>query len=370
MSDVEITPEELAAYDLQIKEDEDAESALAFEDGGKPSVWVSSWYDFREALGTDLMALDTSKKVQWVPGAEKIIRARERQMWMAKQGEGKTQAALHLAAQVCEAGGRVMYVDVENDAEEMALRMQTIAASLEAADPIAERYAYLPDLSLKWMHEHDGMRALWAQSLIASDLLIIDSITRVLSEFGYDEDSNKDYARWMREHIDPIAKHGEVAVLLLDNMGRSGDHARGAISKEGLVEAVYKVSGGTKVTPDDHGTLTLKLSRSRSGKIAKHVAVESGGGSYGRLEAQSGSAPSEGPSAERSARRSQMKQLFADGDGGWVSLKGLKEQFPGKADNTLRDDLQSLINSGEIETWTAATHESKPGRGDHWRSRR
>ncbi|HTZ87896.1 MAG TPA: AAA family ATPase, partial [Solirubrobacteraceae bacterium] len=333
-------------------------------------LWLPAWEQLRDDLGFDLLSLDTSRPTEWVPGAERIVRARERQMWAARQGEGKTQAALHLAVQVCEAGGRVMYIDVENDATEMAARIQAISASLAADEAVAERLSYLPDLSLKAMHEHAGLMSVWAQSLISSDLLIVDSITRVLSMCGYDENSNTDYAEWMRTYIDPIAKHGGgVAVLLLDNMGRSGDHARGAINKEALVEAVYHVSGGKKVSPTEHGLLSLRLDRSRSGRIAKYVTAESGGESFGPLVAQDGEAPKAGAMAEMQMRRSKISDHFASSDGEWMSLVDLKEHFE-VSGNTLKNDLRSLVESGEVELWHERLGDRPAGRGDHWRSRR
>jgi hypothetical protein len=90
----------------------------------KAAEQLAAWRDLREAGGFDLLAVDTTKPTEWVPAGERIIRQREQQSWIAEEGAGKTQAALHLAAQVCDAGRRVIYVDVENDPDEMASRFE------------------------------------------------------------------------------------------------------------------------------------------------------------------------------------------------------------------------------------------------------
>jgi hypothetical protein len=46
-------------------------------------------------------------------GGERIIKKRERQAWVAREGKGKTEAAVLFGGQVWEAGGRVRYLAVE-----------------------------------------------------------------------------------------------------------------------------------------------------------------------------------------------------------------------------------------------------------------
>src|SRR5271165_1126996 len=86
----------------------------------------AKWRDVRDFLGTDLLDMDTSQPHKWVPGAEWLLLRGVRATLVAKQGEGKTQATLHLVVQVCEANGRVILMDVENDRMQMARRLQHI----------------------------------------------------------------------------------------------------------------------------------------------------------------------------------------------------------------------------------------------------
>lgn len=369
----EHTPEEVAAVeDAEALAEALAEREAEQWDGLDPKQIlrekrIAVWESVRDAGGADLLAVDTSKPTEWVPGAERIIRARERQSWIAKEGEGKTQAAVHLAVQVVEDGGRVIYVDVENDPDEMAGRLQAIVESLgdEARQAVAERLAYLPDLNLAALHGSEELMKSWIESLMVSDLLIVDSLSRVLSMCGKDENSNTDFADWMLEYIDPIVKYGGgIAVLLLDNMGHEATHARGAINKGALVEAVYAVSGGKNVSPTEHGTLTLKRQRTRSGLVAKHIAAGAGGDRYERLEAQEGDAPKAGAMAEMEERRGKLESHLRGRPEESFSVVALMN-LTGKTRSTIKQDMQALIERGTVQKVQPPDGE----RGDWWRAR-
>jgi hypothetical protein len=298
---------------------------------------------WRDVSGFDLLSADTSQPIPWVPGAELIIRAGERQSWVASYGEGKTQAALHLAAQVAEAGGRVVYVDVENDAREMAERLQPIVDSWGAREAWAARAFYLDKLDLGAVMQSAELLRSWVAAIAPADLLIIDSWTRVLSQFGMDEDSNRDVTRFMRECVDPLAKYG-IAVLILDNTGHDKRRARGAVSKAATVEAVYKVTGGKALSPTDHGTLKLTLARSRSGKLAKRVQAGSGGGEFDRLTPQDGT-----KSTERKPALAGLGEELARS--GPVKISDLLVRRGGdptdkKLKDTLRSQLNQLVREG------------------------
>ncbi len=241
-------------------------------------IALAERWDPLVAAGESLLDVDTESDIEWVPGAEGIIRKAERQTWVANYGQGKTQALSHLIVQVCEAGGRIIHIDAENDKREMAERIKPIAEAWRV--DIRRRHAY--HNSIEVLRDPERSKPLLAAMPVA-DLLVIDSLSRVLSLLGYDENSNPDVIRFMTDIVDVIAKEVGVAVLILDNTGKTGKDARGAVSKAATVEAVYEVSGGAKVSEDLHGTLKLKLQRSRSGKLARLVEAGSGGGEWDRL---------------------------------------------------------------------------------------
>jgi hypothetical protein len=343
-----------AAQDIQLEAQVQAEEDTAF------AVMAAAYEDeqledFRRWRdhGFDLLSVQPGA-AKWVPGAKRIIKRGERQSWVAREGEGKTQAAMHLAAQVCEAGGRVMYVDVENDRQEMGERLIPIARAWGAEDAVMERLVYLPDLKLGAVLESDELQESFISALAQVDLLVIDSWTRVLNSFGMDENKNQDIARFMESIVDPVSAFG-IAVLILDNTGKKGEEARGAVSKRALVESVYNVTGGKGIkppNPDDpdnigrHGKLELKLDRSRSGKLADYVTAGSGGGEYDRLTAQDGEAPGKRDS-ERDVRRQLIRARFRDHPDEVYDKEALRT-LTGASAGTIVEDLKVLAAEGWI----------------------
>jgi hypothetical protein len=261
---------------IEAEADEDVEGNEESEELVR--IALAEHWDPLVNAGSSILDVDTDSAVDWVPGAVGIIRKRERQAWVANFGQGKTQALSHFIVQVIEAGGRVIHIDAENDKREMAERIKPIAEAWGV--DIRRRHAYHDNIDMLTKLEEAG---LLIPALPIADLLVIDSLSRVLSLLGYDENSNPDVIRFMTDIVDVIAKQAGLAVLILDNTGKSGKDARGAVSKAATVEAVYEVSGGTKVSETLHGTLKLKLVRTRSGKLAQLVQAGSGGGSWDRL---------------------------------------------------------------------------------------
>ncbi len=275
-----ITPEEVAE-DLRLqREAELAEQDRIVADAERESDWTGYLAGSRELLDED-----TTSPIAWVPGCERIIRRGERQSWIAGYGEGKTMAAIMLAAQVCQDGGHVVYLDVENDPREMAERLKPVVASFGDCGT-RERLAYRTTADAFTDPER---AAELVAALATADLLIVDSLTRVLAAADIDENVNSEVAKFTADIVDVIAQEHDTATIILDNTGKDADRgARGAVSKAALVEAVYSVTGGKDIAEDRHGTLTLKLTRSRSGKLAKVVTAGAGGGDYSRLTVQEG----------------------------------------------------------------------------------
>ena len=310
------------------------------------------WEDFK---GFDLSSVDISRPIRWVPGAEEIIRRGERQTWGAAEGEGKTESAVILAGQTTAAGARVLYLDCENDKIEMAGRFQPV---FEALGGKWDKLKYLPNVKVQSVPEEI------LGALEVADLIVIDSLTRILGQLGLDENANKDIATWTTGFVDEMATLG-AAVLVLDNFGHDGKHNRGAISKTALVEAAYTVTGGKGVRPDQHGELKLKLTRSRSGRIARCITAGAGGGVFTPLVVQPGEAPSSGARVERLQALERALSESADRD---YSIKELKHDFPDDffvEDKVIRSALKGLTDAERLEETVTA----KPGKAGRWRWR-
>jgi hypothetical protein len=181
-----------------------------------------------------------------------------------------------------------MYVDVENDKEEMGDRFIPIARAWGCEEAWRQNGVYLDDLDFGELLEKEAALESWVKAIAQCNLLIIDSWTMVLVQLGLDEDRNQDIATFMRKLAYPISKAG-IPILILDNTGHDVRRSRGAKSKTAMTVAAYKVTGGRKIGPDRHGTLKLELKRSRSGRLAKVVEAKAGDGKFTKLT------PLEGP---------------------------------------------------------------------------
>jgi AAA domain len=236
----------------------------------------------------DLTAIDVRQAPPWTPGAELLFRPEMRSIWFAPRGQGKSLAAFIVAVQVIEAGGRVVYVDLENGARRQAGRLAAILADRPASTRLAipERLRYYPQPRFAALTS-ESARAAWRTQFAGADLVIVDSIARALAMLGLDEDRAADFTTFMVGHIDPIAAQGS-AVLLLDNTGHEEKkRTRGSSAKLDLVEVVYKLTS-TNISPKQHGTIKLERTRTRDGEEAETLTCGAGAGVYTELR----SAPS------------------------------------------------------------------------------
>jgi AAA domain len=244
--------------------------------------------EWLNSLLVDLGDVDP-KPLAWSPGAEGLLRPTVRTTWFGSRGEGKSLAALVLAEQVTAAGGRVLYVDLENGRRRTAGRVRTILADRETAREglFWESFAYT-DI-FRWGELHDeGKRGEWAKYVATRDVLVIDSLARTLGQLGLDENSNRDVTGFMTEYVDPAATSG-AAVLILDNTGHTeAGRTRGASTKLDLTESAYKVTGGGSCRVDRRGQIVLEKVRGRDGDEWERAVLGAGGGEYTGIEQREG----------------------------------------------------------------------------------
>jgi AAA domain len=231
----------------------------------------------------DLTKFDTREPRLWTPGLPEVLRPGYRAMFFGPRGTGKSLVAMICVVQVIEAGGSVTYLDLENGERRQAERLAAILAGRapESTAAVSERLDYRSDVRLGPLS--DQTMAEWATFFAGRDLVVIDSLARVLGQLGMNESEAPDFSRFIVRYIDPIAEQG-TAVLLLDNTGHDEQNrARGSSTKLDLVELAYKVSS-KRIAPDRHGTITLRCVRSRDGDEAESLICGVGDGSYTDLE--------------------------------------------------------------------------------------
>jgi hypothetical protein len=252
-------------------------------------------FDDVEATFTGLFDEDTVSDRRFVPGCEGVIRENARVLFVGADEEGKSLTVARLMEQVSRAGGRVVYVDHENGRPRTNERFTCLIPKedpewSDAMDRLEKQVIYAGPLNFRTLDNPLAMSA-WVRYLHDVDLLVLDSLPRILASLGLDEDSNRDVARFFSTYIDPIIQDDgcRTSVLILDNIGHEGRRSRGASAKEDLVELAYLVSGGKSCSLKDHGTITLRRIRSRDGDEIEHLKFGAGGGRYTDVVAASAS---------------------------------------------------------------------------------
>jgi hypothetical protein len=236
---------------------------------------------------TDLAAVDTSAPRPWIDGMDGFMRPGTRAIWFAPQGEGKSIAALVAAVDVVAAGGSAAYIDLENGRLRMADRLEAVLGDRpdsvreDMKDP--ERWSYMDGFDFNAL-AHPKVMAHWRTMFAETDLVVLDSMTRIMGQLGLNEESNPAVAQFVTQYVDPITATEWPSVLLLDNTGHTAtERPRGGSAKLGLFELAYRVSGGQTCSPTKHGTIRLKRTRHRDGDELVELTLGAGGGKYTRI---------------------------------------------------------------------------------------
>jgi hypothetical protein len=229
----------------------------------------------------NLSKVDTSKPRPWTRGMPGYMRP-GRAMWFGPRGCGKTDAALTACVDVVAAGGRAVYIDVENGAPRMAERRECILKSRPDGAFAAEDFLYFDGFDFSLLDDPIVLAEMRG-FLGDVDLLVIDSLPRIFAQLNLNENEPSHCTRLVHKYIDPLIGTG-ASVLALDNTGHTATkRPRGASAKEDLFELGYLVAGGQTCSKQDHGTITLVRKRKRDGDEFVNLSLGFGGGDYGSI---------------------------------------------------------------------------------------
>lgn len=206
----------------------------------EPTSW--SPVDLAEAIaGEDLPPPELLRRTDNV-----ALLYRGKTHWFQGEPEScKTWIACAAVAQVLEAGGRVLWVDFEDDERTVVARLKGLGISGET---ILAGLVYIrPDEPLGDRHERITPAELDLQELLAGvpfDLAIIDGITEAMLTEGLNLMDNADIAGFMRRLPRRIADTG-AAVVGLDHVVKdTGGRGRWAIGGQhklaGLSGVAYR----------------------------------------------------------------------------------------------------------------------------------
>jgi hypothetical protein len=135
----------------------------------------------------------------------------------------KTWFAISAASSVLADGGRVLWVDFEDDERGIVARLKSLGVPVEA---ILERFTYLrPDEPLcdRYGSEVLGGLELLAVTESPFELAVVDGVTEAMTTEGLDPMSNTDAATWQRRLPKLLADRTSAAVLVIDHVPKSSD---------------------------------------------------------------------------------------------------------------------------------------------------
>ncbi|AXB47293.1 hypothetical protein A4R43_36610 [Amycolatopsis albispora] len=194
--------------------------------------------------------------------------------WVSGESEsGKSWLCIQAAVEVIRAGGRVMYVDYEDDGPETVRRFQSLGLS---RDQILNQLDYInPDAR----PDSNDERAQW-QFLLTREggygLVVIDAVTEALSIEGKSSNDNDEIASWVRRVPRTLAEHTGAAVVCIDHVTKNAD-TRGRFSiggqykMAGINGAAFIVEPVDPIAPGRVGRMRIKVAKDRGGQVRKHA---------------------------------------------------------------------------------------------------
>jgi len=178
-------------------------------------------------------------------------------------GSGKSWLALRAAREELEAGGDVLWIDLESNGPEVVDRLRTIAVDRET---ITTRFHYVAPANNIGALVVPYIEML--VSRIKASMIVIDSIGEAFSIEGVNEDRDNEVGPWMRQVLRPLAESGAM-VIVIDHATKAKDaplYPSGSKRKRAAwTGAGYLVEARPGFTKDSTGWLILTTAKDRHG---------------------------------------------------------------------------------------------------------
>lgn len=192
--------------------------------------------------------------------------------WLAGEpGGGKTWVALLWALEQVQAGGSVLYVDMESDPVTITSRLRTLGVTQEEIPLV--RY-----LRVRWDPVSLANAVAELCDRVVSHkptLVVVDGMAQALAQLGRDENSNSDVSSFTNAVLRPLADAGP-AVVVVDHMakpqqgdrGQQSRYARGASAKLADATGVaYVLETITPFSRTKDGLAKLRVGKDRNGAV-------------------------------------------------------------------------------------------------------
>lgn len=196
--------------------------------------------------------------------------------WISGEPEsGKSWLALIAASQVLRdpSGGRVLYLDYEDDMPEVVKRLLALDVPRSALKFDSNRFRYVqPQVGHE--HEQAAFRSLLSQRWA---LVILDAVTEALSTEGKSGRDENEVADWANKVVKPFAQRTGAAVVCIDHVVKSQDNrGRWSIGSQHklavLSGAAYSVEIVDEIAPGQEGTLLMWVAKDRLGSVRRSAS--------------------------------------------------------------------------------------------------
>lgn len=198
-----------------------------------------------------------------------------------ESGSMKSWVAQAAAAAVLRAGGRVVYVDFEDDAAGVTGRMRSLGISVEA---LVERFAYIrprdpiaaPMARGQWAGVTAEVEALRA-TVDGADMVVSDGVNVGMELHGWSMNSADAFSSFVRFILRPAADAG-AAVVTIDHQTKARDERRGMAigtqAKKAQVRgAAYEVIAYPVLAPGREGRARLMCHKDTPGQVLATLAA-------------------------------------------------------------------------------------------------
>jgi hypothetical protein len=185
---------------------------------------------------------------------------------------GKTWVALFVAAQQLNAGSNVLYLDFEDDAASIGMRLVALGVPAEVVcDPM--RFTYLaPEYWLAVDTERAAFEKLLERRY---SLAVIDGVTEAMTMAELSGLGGEDVAAWQIALPRPIARRTGAAVVCIDHDTKDQEkRKRGPIGSQhklsGIDGASYVVRVSDPFVDGGVGSAKLRVEKDRPGQVRKY----------------------------------------------------------------------------------------------------
>jgi len=186
---------------------------------------------------------------------------------------GKTWLALHIVRAELKAGGRVVYIDFEDDEGGIVGRLVTLGTD-HALLADQNRLRYVRPECEPAEQDYESLLAFPGEQ--GPTLVVLDGVTEGYSLFGGEINSQEDAAKWRKVFVKPATHYGAATLStdhVVKNTDNRGGYAIGAQHKKaGLNGVLFELRAVDPFGKGLVGRSKVLINKDRNGDLRQHGA--------------------------------------------------------------------------------------------------